>query len=233
MPSLLPELKQSSNTVPPRRDRRLSGHVILNHQKEGPYYVGGWSDSGVVAYETARQLTEKGHEVALLVMFDTANPSFQRQALKDAWLTSRTEKVRFFFAELLGLKLDNVSTYVVDKVKEFLENERGSSQIRHEFYVRLHGGTAEGPEQILHQAVSAYRPFPYAGRVSFFKATEGPAGPAWDFSRGWTALVTGEFQVFEVPGDHRTMFREPNVRTLASIMLDNFSRQLSGKDAVG
>ena len=48
------------------------------------YYVGGWSELGVVAYETARQLTKKGHEVALLVMFDTANPSFQRQALKDA-----------------------------------------------------------------------------------------------------------------------------------------------------
>jgi acyl carrier protein len=49
---------------------------ILDYQKAGPYYLGGWSASGVLAYETARQLKQKDHEVALLVMFDTPNPAF-------------------------------------------------------------------------------------------------------------------------------------------------------------
>jgi surfactin synthase thioesterase subunit len=52
MPSLLPEIKQMSA---PYRLEQIAVHLvnsILSYQNEGPYYLGGWSDSGVVAYET-------------------------------------------------------------------------------------------------------------------------------------------------------------------------------------
>ena len=92
MPALLPELKHLS--TPCRLEQIAVSLVnsILDYQKEGPYYLGGWSASGVVAYETARQLMEQGHQVALLAMFDTANPVFQQRALKEAWLDSRVKK---------------------------------------------------------------------------------------------------------------------------------------------
>ena len=77
---------------------------ILDYRNEGPYYLGGWSASGVVAYEIARQLKEKGREVALLVMFDTANPAFQQRVLKEFRLDSWVRKMKFFATELWGLK---------------------------------------------------------------------------------------------------------------------------------
>ncbi|GMV92676.1 MAG: hypothetical protein AMXMBFR82_24540 [Candidatus Hydrogenedentota bacterium] len=40
-------------------------------QPEGPYYVGGWSFGGAVAFEIAQQLTKAGHTVALLAIMDT------------------------------------------------------------------------------------------------------------------------------------------------------------------
>ena len=67
-------------------------------------------------------------------MFDTANPSFQKRVLKEAWLDSRAKKIRFLAAELSGLKLNNAPDYVSEKVKELRRKINAAiSQIRHEF----------------------------------------------------------------------------------------------------
>ena len=228
MPSFLPELKQLSAPYQLEQIAVYLVNAILEYRKEGPYYLGGWSDSGVVAYETARQLMAKGHEVALLVMFDTDNPAFQQSVPNEVWSDSRVNKMKFHAEELLALKLKNVPAYVAEKVKE-LHRKIGSAalQIQYKFRVRVNGGRLQNPEQIVHVAISAYRPAPYIGRLVFFKAAKGPTGDAWDSSRGWPHLVTGEFEVHEVPGDHRSMFLEPNVETLANNMRNYFCRKES------
>ena len=99
--------------------------------------------------------------------------------------------------------------------------------------MRLNGALAENPEQNLHLAVASYRPRPYVGRVLFFKAAVGPAGDTWNYSLGWVHLVTGEFEVCEAPGDHRSMFLEPNVQTLANNMMKYFCHNGSERAAVG
>lgn len=43
-------------------------------QPRGPYLLGGWSFGGLVAWETARRLEERGEEVALLVLIDSRPP---------------------------------------------------------------------------------------------------------------------------------------------------------------
>ncbi|WP_309384636.1 non-ribosomal peptide synthetase [Cerasicoccus frondis] len=45
---------------------------ILKHQKDGPYYLCGFSMGGLIAYETARQLKLRGAEVACLTLIDTS-----------------------------------------------------------------------------------------------------------------------------------------------------------------
>jgi thioesterase domain-containing protein len=188
----------------------------------------------VAAYETARQLTEKGHEVALLVMFDAVNPAFQQSVLKEALLKSLAKKMKFQAAELMGLKLKNAPTYVTEKVKELRRKiETTTLQIRYKARVRLNGGRLENSEQIMYVAVQAYRPARYLGRLVFFNAAERPSGDAWDASRGWSHLVTGEFVVHEVLGDHRSMFREPNVEDLANNMMNYFRRKGSGQEESG
>ncbi len=234
MPSRLQELKQASAPCRLEQIAASLAHCILAYQKEGPYYLGGWSDSGVVAYETARQIMEEGHEVALLVMFDSPNPAFQQGVLKEAWLDSRAAKMRYLSAELLGVKLKNAPTYVAEKAKE-LRRRLGvaAPQIQQAIRARRNGDISENSEHVLKVAVRSYRPSPYIGRVAFFKAAEGPTGDAWDYSRGWQHLILGDFVVYEVPGDHRSMFREPNVETLANRMMKYFCSNESRKAAVG
>jgi amino acid adenylation domain-containing protein len=219
MPPTLPELKQLSA---PYELEPIAAHLvktILHYQNEGPYYLGGWSDGGVLAYETARQLVEERHKVALLVMFDSANPTLRRTVVKESWLDSRAKKIRFQAEELLKLKSKNVPAYVSEKVKELRRKIRyGVWQITGKSRVRLNSNLRENTGQIVYLAVSSYSPAPYRGRLVYFKAAERPRGNAWDNSRGWPHLVTGEFEVHEVPGDHRSMFLEPNVESLARIL---------------
>ena len=60
---------------------RFVGHIRAR-QPEGPYYLGGWCLSGVLAFECARQLTGQGQEVDVVVLFDSPNPGFRRQNFK-------------------------------------------------------------------------------------------------------------------------------------------------------
>ena len=43
---------------------------IQTIQPNGPYFLGGYSFGGVVAFEMARQLQEQGQQVGILVMLD-------------------------------------------------------------------------------------------------------------------------------------------------------------------
>lgn len=44
---------------------------ILRYQKDGPYFLMGWSSGGYLALEAAIQLKSAGKSVALVMMFDT------------------------------------------------------------------------------------------------------------------------------------------------------------------
>jgi pimeloyl-ACP methyl ester carboxylesterase len=46
-------------------------------QPQGPYYLGGYCFGGNVAYEMACQLTEQGHEVAMLALLNCATPQLR------------------------------------------------------------------------------------------------------------------------------------------------------------
>ena len=49
---------------------------ILEFQPEGPYFIGGSSFGGMVAYEIAQQLLKQGQKVGALVLFDTYAPDY-------------------------------------------------------------------------------------------------------------------------------------------------------------
>ena len=47
---------------------------IRRRQPKGPYYFGGWSAGGILAYEIAQQLSRNGEETARLILIDSPNP---------------------------------------------------------------------------------------------------------------------------------------------------------------
>jgi len=52
--------------------------IIRRHQKEGPFYLSGHCNGGLVAYEIARQLRAAGETVGGLFLADPSPPNFKR-----------------------------------------------------------------------------------------------------------------------------------------------------------
>jgi len=69
-------------------------------------------------------------------------------------------------------------------------------------------------EEILFLASLSYRPAAFSGRMLFLQPELRPADRFWDHAPDWNSLVQ-HLDSFEVPGDHTSMFHEPNVAILA------------------
>jgi polyketide synthase PksJ len=78
-------------TIPTMAQRYIAS--MKKQQPHGPYLIAGWSFGGLVAYEIARQLKEKGDEVSHLFIIDMAiqsatNPNFSlsEEAVKSQFI---------------------------------------------------------------------------------------------------------------------------------------------------
>ena len=70
--------------------RELAAHyvqLISKEQRHGPYFLGGYSYGGLLAYEIASLLTEQKQRVEFVAMIDTF-PWFQRSRTVNARLAS-------------------------------------------------------------------------------------------------------------------------------------------------
>ncbi len=67
----------------------------------------------------------------------------------------------------------------------------------------------------IEDAADDYRPEPYEGPVTLFRAQHQPAEYALDATLGWEALARGGVEVHEVPGYHGEIVQEPQASVLA------------------
>ncbi|HKP13617.1 MAG TPA: thioesterase domain-containing protein, partial [Blastocatellia bacterium] len=199
--------------------------AVKEVQSEGPYYLGGWSFGGHVAFEMAQQLRRQGEEVALLAMLDTAAPFAVEPGLLDE------------VAMLATLVADFPGVQGVDagELEEELRRLEPSEQMAYaKEKVREHTGAGGGEESLGRllalfksrlRVVEEYRAEVYEGQITLLRASEGSEWKAAsavmqevmnDPARGWGELTTEPVEVYEVPGSHATMCREPHVEVLAA-----------------
>ncbi|MCB9183925.1 MAG: amino acid adenylation domain-containing protein [Flavobacteriales bacterium] len=167
----------------------IAAHLISELRQarpHGPYLITGYSFGGVVAYEMAQQLRDAGEEVPLLVLLDTYAPDLHKAAIQS--------DLRFF---------DPVKKAVMRWLVRRALRRSGvvPARLRNFHIVDTYD-----------EAVMAYQPRPYHGRITVFKAKES-WGPA---DMGWTALSSGGLDVHTLPGDHYSMIQEPQVAAVAN-----------------
>ena len=198
-----------------RLEEIAAHHVetIRKTQPQGPYFLGGWSDAGVVAYEVAQQLQQEGRHVALLVLFDSENPANDRDVSTFRSLVERSDVLRQWFQIKWRLlrnsgrkeavrRVRDSLTYRSDRLKETIR--RSARRIQHR----------SKPEEILADALAKYKPQAYTGNLVLFQRSDRPVGLPYDPLFGWGKLVS-KLEIHEIPGDHRDMFLEPKVQLLA------------------
>ncbi|WP_395844890.1 amino acid adenylation domain-containing protein [Archangium violaceum] len=183
-------------------------------QPHGPYYLGGWSFGGVLAFEMAQQLQAAGEKVDLLTLFDTHAPGKKGEVDEVNLLSAFCHNLGLSWRDL---PLDSERLLQLngrERLAYVLEQARGV----------VGGGAVVDLDQAWRlyetfmrhiRAQQSYEPRPYAGSAVLFKASTQPEGVAPDGRLGWSAWITGALEVQEVPGAHHTMLNEPHAAPLA------------------
>lgn len=186
-------------------------------EPQGPYYLGGWCRYGPLAYETARQLTAQGDEIALLTLIDSVNPRYCRNLPAIARAAMRVQRLEYHMLHLLRSSASEIPRYVRDRIR-VLRYRMTGIQARVNHCLGRSGQSVDELEHILSTASAHYDPAPYTGRVAIFQSMERPDGRHWDLQAGWRDVVKGAFEVYDIPGGHESMFQEPNVQIFAAYM---------------
>jgi len=192
---------------------------IRGAQPTGPYYVAGWSAGGTVAYEAARQLRAAGAEVALLAMFEASPPDLHASTWRDS-MARIGRRLRLHTGRVARLPLSDALPYVVARWRTVRRNTR-SAVWRQAYKTAI--GTGAGRERFqsiddaLLFAIRSYAPPPYPGRIVFFRSADRII-PGQPVDWGWGKLARDGVEIHVVPGDHISMFEEPNVATVVECL---------------
>jgi amino acid adenylation domain-containing protein len=201
--------------VPHRLEDIAAYHlgIIREAQRIGPYFLGGWSDAAILAYEVAQQLQEEGQCVALLALFDAENPTYAKSLSELRSLSARVDSAGRWISTYWDLLRNSEWNDRLRRVREGLTYrlDRFKGRIRTSTGLQDNGDPSEST---LALAIARYQPRPYHGRLVLFQRSARPAGPYHDPKLGWGQVVDG-LEIQEIPGDHKDMFLEPNVRILA------------------
>jgi thioesterase domain-containing protein/acyl carrier protein len=199
-------------------------------QPGGPYYLSGYCFGGMVAYEMANLLKGQGEEVALLALFNTPAPgSLQGWPLNRLYLTNR------IYHELRKLKVlppREMFAILGTKSARLISLATGSLKTKllrtFSYFLRQYGESRT--QQFLSisdtnvAAAKAYRPRPYAGRITLFLTDELPTFYPIHPKDGWMALASGGVEVQNVAGDNTSLFTTLQVQGLSEKLKDCLER---------
>jgi len=111
-------------------------------QPRGPYHLGGWCVSGLMAYEVATQLVAAGDQVDLVAIVGSHNPAYYLSF--PAWKI-RASKARYTLSRLARLRGRLALDYAWERVKSVLGQMRGPSVPITNFERILNAAARSGP----------------------------------------------------------------------------------------
>lgn len=205
--------------VPFFRMADMASHYLREIRKiqpQGPYYIGGYSFGGRVAYAIAQQLRAENEQVGLLALLDTYYLAGHKNVGLGEWVARHRER-------LAGLGVSAFPGYLVQRLRNAAETLRVSARSRavNAIWQFCDRRGLDIPRFLRYPAAAndiirrTDSPQPYDGDVMFFQA-ELPALRHSDIHEGWRRIVRGRFEVRPVPGRHYDFVKEPHVRTLAA-----------------
>jgi non-ribosomal peptide synthetase component F/thioesterase domain-containing protein len=216
-------------------EQRVASYAkeIRSIQPHGPYYLGGWCAAGPLAVETARQLTNAGEDVRIVALFDSWRPGYaaelatQQKGMPDMALTAvLSRKYRFHRNKLRQLSPFGRVKYAFGagrhkigsmKNQLYLKNWALAHRLFTVFGLPLPHFMHNVSLETL-QAVRSYNPPPFPGRITLIRATEAVYIPGAEPACGWGALATEGVEVLWAPGDHESMFVEPNLSVVGDTL---------------
>ena len=206
-------------------------------QPQGPYFLGGHSFGGRVAFEMASQLVHQGHEVALLVMIDTAAPTAKEKPILMEYMDWDNANWLVEFIQAVEISLAREIEVSYDTIKSLPEEEQLKYVLQHLKMVNIFPPNAETkhlknmmqvnksnslslieylPQHIYPAQITLLRTEKVFAQESdsdlYFKTY---SEISQDSTMGWCNFSCNPVDVHFVPGNHFTLMAEPYVQVLA------------------
>ena len=187
---------------------------IREIQPKGPYYFLGYSFGGTIALEIAHQLRALGERVELLGMLDSRQRDCVVHAQRnDSVRVQFDRRIARFLGNLADLSLAEKIGYLWDKL--FTRGLRQIYRLAAALGFRTVPSFMKSTDDITWVAAMNYQPRPWPETVTLFRTAIQP-DPRLPMDLGWTPYAQGGLEVYELPGDHDLVFREPNIHALAA-----------------
>jgi amino acid adenylation domain-containing protein len=181
-------------------------------QPAGPYWLGGWSMGGLLAWEMAQQLKAQGEEVALLAMLDTFPPEVMPKIDPDRLHQYAIAKLRADLTESLveqapddadgivktleALRVLLVEQGLVDQGRSSEELARMLAAYEQNFW-----------------AMQNYEVRPFDQKLLLFAAE---AGVPDYLSSAWNDYSLGQAQCHGIAANHYTLMKADAIRVIAN-----------------
>ena len=182
-------------------------HELVRMQPRGPYHLLGWSLGGQLAHALAVALRAQGHDVGLLVMFDSV-------AFTDGAAQPQSPTVRDLVTHLQGNEAEQSDSrpLTLDEAVDLLAHTTGPGRgLTRRQLERLHQGYVDCV------GMSArYRPAPYDGDLLYFSARRGITGQLG--SGMWRPYVAGQITEHSVDVTHAQMTNREALAVIGPIL---------------
>jgi amino acid adenylation domain-containing protein len=179
---------------------------------EGPYCLGGMCEGAHLSFEMARQLQEAGEQVPVLMSFD-AWPEENTRTRFGWWLTwmfRTAEHYRKNPSVGIGWCLRRVVAFTVRAMREWL--------------LLPFRPPAPGNWEARYWPGRSFVPPRFKGRITVMRVRRQNLYRIQSHDLGWSPWATEGTEVFTLPGDHTTLFREPQVAEVAAIVMRQLDR---------
>ncbi|KAL8720159.1 MAG: hypothetical protein Q9225_002947 [Loekoesia sp. 1 TL-2023] len=185
---------------------------IRRRQPKGPYYLGGWSAGGVIAYEVSLQLIAEGEEISRLLLLDAPCP------IDMELLPARLH----IFLDQIGLLGTGVGTAPNWLLPHFQHTIRAMNAYKPSAMDPHHA-----PQTFAVWATDGVCPNPGDRARLLPPQDDDPKSMEWlledrtDFgTNGWDRLIPGEGKIrfATIKGNHFTMMRQPAVDGLDALI---------------
>ncbi|WP_405410867.1 non-ribosomal peptide synthetase [Maribacter sp. Asnod1-A12] len=205
--------------------------ALVATQPKGPYMLAGYSSGGIIAYEMARQLMDKGEEVSTLALLDTyayahygKSTSLGKKLAYGNYIANKTLHVlkqlllsREGFNYRVGVTKANLKKFYLRLKKD--KNTLSKMDYDWEYEQRI----------IEHnKVVDRYHLKPLPIKADLFRIQDVIDYTHDSVHLGWKSFAEKGIDLHYVPGEHLTMFAPPNdivmAKTLQSVLDNNTAK---------
>ena len=176
-------------------------------QVHSPYFLGGYSFGGTIAFEMAQQLQAEGENVPFLFMLDSLYPGFPGEHSPSSNISPSPtyfKEIQRHMQNARGLQLPKAVKYVSARLHgKFQERVGRAKKPLNGLLIKAYLAVGRRlPFHLRNQyilkiyfdALAIYDPKPYNGRAVYIKSSERPSV----HSLRWNALMRGGLDRYEV-----------------------------------